>query len=424
MNLSLLENEALARDAADPLHALRAEFAIPRHSDDEQVFLCGNSLGLMPHAARAAVQAELDAWARFAVCGHFQGERPWLHALDDIVPALAALVGAQAEEVVAMNTLTVNLHLLLATFFRPQGRRCKLLIEEGAFPSDWQAVVSQLQWHGLDPVEHLIELQPDLGDGLFSMDAIEAAIAAAGDTLALVLWPGVQFRTGQVFDPARIAAAAHAVGAVAGFDLAHAVGNVPLALHASGADFAVWCHYKYVNAGPGAIAGAFVHARHARSGLPRLAGWWGHEEATRFAMASCFTPSPGAAGWQVSNPPILSLAPLRASLQLFARAGMPTLRAKSIALTGWLAELIQTQLADTLAVLTPASVEQRGCQLSLRVRAGRVAGRSLFEHLLARGVVGDWREPDVIRLAPVPLYNRYTDVLRAVLEIAQWRDAT
>lgn len=423
MNLTALESEALARDAADPLHALRAEFAIPRHGDDEQVFLCGNSLGLMPHAARAAVQAELDAWAGRAVGGHFQGERPWLHALDDIVPSLAALVGAQVEEVVAMNTLTVNLHLLLATFFRPQGRRCKLLIEEGAFPSDRQAVVSQLQWHGLDPAQHLIEVRPDLPDGLFSMDAIDAAIAQAGDALALVLWPGVQYRTGQVFDTTRIVAAARAVGAAAGLDLAHAVGNVPLALHEGDADFAVWCHYKYVNAGPGAIAGAFVHARHARSGLPRLAGWWGHEEATRFAMAPCFTPSPGAAGWQVSNPPILSLAPLRASLQLFERAGMPALRAKSIALTGWLAELIQTHLHETLHVLTPAAPPQRGCQLSLRVRAGRTAGRSLFEYLLAQGVVGDWREPDVIRLSPAPLYNRHIDALRAVLAIAQWRDA-
>jgi len=421
MSSPFSETHALALDAADPLHAFRGEFAFPRHGDDEQIYLCGNSLGLMPHAARDAVAEELDAWSQRAVEGHFHGPRPWLHTLDSIREALAELVGALPLEVVAMNTLTVNLHLMLASFFRPVGVRCKLLIEAGAFPSDHHAVESQLRWHGLDPASTLIALQPDLPDGLFSAEAIDAAIAEHGDTLALVLLPGVQYRTGQVLDIARITASAHAVGAIAGFDLAHAAGNVPLALHDSGADFAVWCTYKYLNAGPGAIAAAFVHQRHAHSGRPRLAGWWGHESATRFAMAPEFTPSPGAEGWQVSNPPILSLAPLRASLAQFQRAGMSALRDKSVRLTGYLEALIRERLDDTLQILTPSDPLQRGCQLSLRVRAGRAQGRDLFEYLLAHGIVGDWREPDVIRLSPTPLYNRYIDVLRAVLAIAQWR---
>ncbi|PKM08199.1 MAG: kynureninase [Gammaproteobacteria bacterium HGW-Gammaproteobacteria-4] len=421
MSSPFSESHALALDAADPLHAFRGEFAFPRHGDDEQIYLCGNSLGLMPHAARDAVAEELDAWSQRAVEGHFHGQRPWLHTLDAIREPLAELVGALPLEVVAMNTLTVNLHLMLASFFRPVGVRCKLLIEAGAFPSDHHAVDSQLRWHGLDPASTLITLQPDLPDGLFSAEAIDAAIAEHGDTLALVLLPGVQYRTGQVLDIARITASAHAAGAVAGFDLAHAAGNVPLALHDSGADFAVWCTYKYLNAGPGAIAAAFVHQRHAHSGRPRLAGWWGHESATRFAMAPEFTPSPGAEGWQVSNPPILSLAPLRASLAQFQRAGMSALRDKSVRLTGYLEALIRERLDDTLHILTPSDPLQRGCQLSLRVRAGRAQGRDLFEYLLAHGIVGDWREPDVIRLSPTPLYNRYIDVLRAVLAIAQWR---
>ncbi|PIQ36894.1 MAG: kynureninase [Lysobacterales bacterium CG17_big_fil_post_rev_8_21_14_2_50_64_11] len=424
MSTRFSEAHALVLDAADPLRAMRDEFALPRHGDDEQIYLCGNSLGLMPYAARDAVNEELDAWAQRAVEGHFHGPRPWLHTLDSIREPLAQLVGAQPLEVVAMNTLTVNLHLLLASFYRPHGTRCKLLIEAGAFPSDQQAVVSQLQWHGLDPASALIVLQPDLADGLYSRDAITAAIAEHGDTLALVLLPGVQYRTGQVLDIAAITASAHAAGAIAGFDLAHAAGNVPLALHDSGADFAVWCSYKYLNAGPGAIAGAFVHQRHAHSGQPRLAGWWGHEQATRFAMAPEFTPSPGAEGWQLSNPPILSLAPLRATLAQFQRAGFAALRNKSVQLTGYLETLIREQLDDTLQILTPADPQQRGCQLSLRVRAGRAQGRDLFAYLLAHGIVGDWREPDVIRLSPTPLYNRYLDVLRAVVAIAQWRART
>lgn len=418
----LSEHHALGLDATDPLRAFRDEFEFPRHGDDEQLYFCGNSLGLMPRAARDVVQAELDAWSQLAVEGHFHGPRPWMRTLDGIREALAELVGAQPLEVVAMNTLTVNLHLMLASFFRPDGARCKLLMEAGAFPSDRHAVESQLRWHGLDPATALIELAPDGPGGLFSARAIADAITQHGSQLALVMLPGVQYRTGQVFDLAAISALAHAAGAKVGFDLAHAVGNIPLALHDSGADFAVWCTYKYLNAGPGAIAGAFVHERHAHSALPRLAGWWGHDPATRFAMAPEFSAAPGAEGWQVSNPPILSLAPLRASLAQFQRAGMSALREKSLRLTGYLEALIRSQLHDTLDILTPAEPQQRGCQLSLRVRAGRAHGRALFEHLVAHGIVGDWREPDVIRLSPTPLYNRYLDVLRAVLTIMQWRD--
>lgn len=418
----LSERHALALDAADPLRGFRDEFEFPRHGDDEQLYFCGNSLGLMPRAARDAVQAELDAWSRLAVEGHFHGARPWTRTLDGIREGLAELVGALPLEVVAMNTLTVNLHLMLASFFRPEGGRRKLLMESGAFPSDRHAVESQLRWHGLDPATDLIELLPDRPDGLFSAAAIADAIAEHAPQLALVLLPGVQYRTGQVFDLAAISAQAHAAGARVGFDLAHAVGNLPLALHDSGADFAVWCTYKYLNAGPGAIAGAFVHERHAHGALPRLAGWWGHDPATRFAMAPEFVATPGAEGWQVSNPPILSLAPLRASLAQFQRAGMQALREKSLRLTGYLEALIDARLADTLDILTPSDPHQRGCQLSLRVRAGRERGRNLFEYLLTHGIVGDWREPDVIRLSPTPLYNRYIDVLRAVLAIMQWRD--
>lgn len=423
MNELLSEHHALALDATDPLRAFRGEFEFPRHGDDEQLYFCGNSLGLMPHAARDAVQAELNAWSQLAVEGHFYGPRPWIRTLDGIREALAELVGARPLEVVAMNTLTVNLHLMLASFFRPEGERHKLLMEAGAFPSDRHAVESQLRWHGLDPATALIELVPDRPGGLFSAHAISAAIAQHGPQLALVMLPGVQYRTGQVFDLAEISRQAHAMGAKVGFDLAHAVGNIPLALHDSGADFAVWCTYKYLNAGPGAIAGAFVHEHHAHSDLPRLAGWWGHDPATRFAMAPEFSAAPGAEGWQISNPPILSLAPLRASLAQFQRAGMHALREKSLRLTGYLEVLIRSQLLDTLDILTPADPQHRGCQLSLRVRAGREHGRALFEYLLAHGIVGDWREPDVIRLSPAPLYNRYIDVLRAVLAIMQWRDA-
>ena len=334
---------------------------------------------------------------------------------------LARLVGAHPSEVVAMNSLTANLHLMMVSFYRPTRERPAILMEAGAFPSDHHALESQVRFHGFDPARDLIELEPDEPDGTFSMAAIERAISEHGHRLALVLWPGVQYRTGQAFDLAAIARLAQAQGAVCGFDLAHAVGNVDLALHDSGVDFAVWCHYKYLNSGPGAVAGCFVHERHARTDRPRFAGWWGHDQSTRFRMAPGFVPTPGADGWQLSNPPILGLAPLRASLDQFDRTGMQALREKSRRLTGYLEALIRERLADTLQVVTPREPQRRGAQLSLRVVGGRDRGRALFDHLAANGVLGDWREPDVIRISPAPLYNTHADVLRFARAVQSWR---
>ncbi|WP_028917720.1 kynureninase [Pseudoxanthomonas sp. J35] len=413
---------ALALDAADPLRAFRNEFLIPKHRDREQTYFVGNSLGLQPRGARAQVLEVLDKWANEAVEGHFSGDTAWMHYHRLVREPLARLVGARPGEVVAMNTLTVNLHLMMASFYRPTRERPVILIEAGAFPSDRHAVESQVRLHGFDPQEALVEVEADEPAGTISMQAIERAIAVHGPRLALVLWPGIQYRTGQAFDLAEITRLAHAQGAVAGFDLAHAVGNLPLALHDSDADFAVWCHYKYVNAGPGAVAGCFVHERHAHAGTPRLAGWWGHDPQTRFLMAPQFVPAAGAEGWQLSNPPVLAMAPLRASLDLFDRAGgMAALRAKSEKLTGFLDSLVRQRLGDVLEIVTPAEPERRGCQLSLRVAGGRERGRALFEYLRDTGILGDWREPDVIRISPVPLYNRYSDVLRFVEEVEHWR---
>jgi len=322
-----------------------------------------------------------------------------------------------------MNSLTANLHLMLVGFYRPTRERPLLLMEAGAFPSDRYALESQVRFHGLDPAEALIEVEPDVDGGTFSMAAIERAIAEHGPRLAAIVWPGVQYRTGQAFDLGEITRLGHAAGAVVGFDLAHAVGNLPLQLHDSGADFAVWCHYKYLNSGPGAVAGCFVHERHARTARPRFAGWWGNDAAVRFRMGPEFEPTPGADGWQLSNPPILGLAPLRAALEQFDRATMAALRAKSERLTGYLEQLIDAGLGDILQVVTPREVRQRGCQLSIRVIGGRERGRDLFGFLASRGVLGDWREPDVIRISPVPLYNTHADVLRFAASVREWRDA-
>lgn len=416
------EHHALALDAADPLPSLRDEFLLPRHGGAEQAYFCGNSLGLQPRGARAHVEEVLDKWAHEAVEGHFTGQAQWMPYHQLVREPLARLVGAQPSEVVAMNSLTANLHLMMVSFYRPTRERPAILIEAGAFPSDRHAVASQIGFHGFDPATDLIELEPDLPGGTYSMAAIEAAIAEHGHRLALVLWPGIQYRSGQAFDLGAIARLAQAQGAVCGFDLAHAVGNVELALHDSGVDFAVWCHYKYLNAGPGAVAGCFVHERHARSERPRFAGWWGHEAATRFRMGPQFVPTPGAEGWQLSNPPILGLAPLRASLDLFDRVGMPALRAKSLRLTGYLEALIRSRLSETLQIATPDDPAQRGCQLSLRVVGGRERGRALFDYLAANGVLGDWREPDVIRISPAPLYNTHADVLRFAQTVERWND--
>lgn len=414
-------DHARSLDAADPLPTLRDDFHVPRFGDGEQAYFVGNSLGLQPRGTRAQVEDVLDKWSMEAVEGHFRGHSQWMSYHELMREPLARLVGAEPAEVVAMNSLTANLHLMMVGFYRPTSERPAILVEAGSFPSDRYAVESQIRFHGFDPATDLVEVQPDEPGGTISMQAIERAIAEHGPRLALVLWPGVQYRTGQAFDLREITRLAHAQGAVCGLDLAHAVGNTELHLHDSGADFAVWCHYKYLNSGPGAVAGCFVHARHAQTDRPRFAGWWGHEAQTRFQMGPHFRPTPGAEGWQLSNPPILGLAPLRASLDLFDRVGMPALRAKSLRLTGYLESLITGNLADVLQVLTPADPASRGCQLSLRVAGGRERGRALFDDLAANGVLGDWREPDVIRISPAPLYNTHEDVFRFAQAVQSWQ---
>ena len=411
---------ARAQDRADPLAGMRSRFALPRPDSrnapdaiDPLCYLCGHSLGLAPLGARAMLERELADWERLAVQGHEHARAPWIDYAEQLQGPLARLAGAQGTEVIAMNSLSVNLHLLLASFYRPSGQRSVILIEAGAFPSDYQVLSSQIAWHGLDPARELVALAPRAGESCLRTSDIEHRIAQLGERLALVLWPGVQYLTGQYFELPRLAAAAHAAGALIGLDLAHAIGNVPLALHEDGVDFAAWCSYKYLNAGPGAIGGAFVHERHlGRPELPRLRGWWGHEPATRFLMQPQFSPAPGASAYAISNPPIFSSAPLRAALPLFDQAGMPALRRKSLALTAYLESLLQDVLGDELDVVTPGA-PARGAQLSLRLREGAGRGRKAVSFLEHHGVIGDWREPDLIRLSAVPLYNRYEDIVRA-----------
>ncbi|HXC58812.1 MAG TPA: kynureninase [Steroidobacteraceae bacterium] len=404
--------QAQALDAVDGLARYRQQFALPPGAGGEPaIYLCGHSLGLMPLAARRCVQQELDDWARLGVLGHHEAERAWIGYAEQLAPSLARITGARETEVVAMNSLSVNLHLLMASFYRPSaGRRC-IVIEAGAFPSDRHAVLSQIQWHGLGE-DSLIELLPATGHEDVEEAQLEQLLAERGEEIALILWPGVQYRSGRAFDLARIAAAARRAGAHCGFDLAHSIGNVPLELHDADADFAVWCSYKYLNAGPGALGGAFVHSRHQRSAMQGLAGWWGHDPATRFQMGPQFQPAPGAAGWQVSNPPVLSAAPLLASLPLFDAAGMPALRAKGLAMTELIFEQIESRFASRIQPLTPRAAARRGNQLSLRLKAGRAAGRSVFEALGRASVIADWREPDILRVAVAPLYNSYGDVAR------------
>ncbi|HEY6452772.1 MAG TPA: kynureninase [Steroidobacteraceae bacterium] len=411
---------ARERDAADPLAPLRRRFALPRGADGQPlVYLCGHSLGAAPAGARAMIETEIEDWERLAVLGHAHGRRPWIGYAEQLQFELATLSGALPAEVVAMNSLTVNLHLLLASFYRPERHRRAILIEAGAFSSDRHVVTSQMAWHGLDPARELIELAPRPGEELLHPEDIERQIAAHGAELALVLWPGVQYQTGQSFDLARIVRAAHAAGACCGFDLAHAIGNVPLSLHEDGADFAAWCSYKYLNGGPGAIGGAFIHERYLRrTDLPRLAGWWGHEPATRFQMPARFDAAEGAAAWALSNPPIFSTAALRASLPLFAEAGIPALRHKSLALTAWLESLLLELSSADLTLLSPTDPAQRGCQLSWRIRGGAQRHRRVVEYLGRRGVICDCRDPDIIRLAPAPLYNGFEDVLRAARQLS------
>lgn len=411
---------ARARDAADPLRGLRSRFGFPRNEQGEPLlYLCGHSLGLMPLAAREEIAQELDDWERLAVLGHHSARRPWIPYQEVLRPQIAELVGSRDDEVVVMNSLTVNLHLMLASFYRPAGRRRCILIETGAFSSDRFAVSSQLQWHGLDPREALIELAPQTGEDLIREHAIESLLAERGAEIALVLWPGVQYLTGQAFDLSRIAAAAHYAGAVIGFDLAHSVGNMPLALRASEPDFAVWCSYKYLNAGPGAIAGCYINSRHfAAPERQRLAGWWGHEMASRFDMTHEFRAARGASGFQVSNQSTLSTAPLIASLALFREAGMARLRAKSVALSEYLDQLLAERI-PRLRSVTPQETSSRGAQRSFRVEGGAARGRRVFQWLMQHEVVCDWREPDIIRVSHAPLYNSFEDVFNFVARLQQ-----
>lgn len=411
-------------DRKDPLREFREAFLFPRHEDRDCLYFCGNSLGLQPRRVGSYLQEELARWAMLGVEGHFKGELPWTRFHRALAPASAHVVGALESEVIVMNTLTVNLHLMMVSFYRPRGGRFKIMMEAGAFPSDQYAVESQLRWHGLDPEEALVELAPRPGEECLRDEDILSAIEEHGDSLALVLFGGLNYYTGQLYDMAAITQAAHRAGAIAGFDLAHAAGNVPLHLHDWGVDFAVWCTYKYMNSGPGALSGAFIHERYAfNTEIPRLAGWWGYDEKRRFKMEKGFVPNPGAEGWQLSNAPILAFAPMRASHELFLQAGMEAIRQKSVLLTGYLEFLIddQNETGAQLQLITPRNPAQRGAQLSLLTGP---EGKQLFEHLARQGVICDWREHNlptqdatgskagVIRLAPAPLYNSFSDVFK------------
>lgn len=417
------ESYARARDAADPLAPLRAEFAFPSGEDGRPlVYLCGNSLGLMPRRVPDLMRRELEDWARYAVEGHHLAAVPWYSYHDNLRDSTARLVGARPDEVVVMNSLTVNLHLMLVSFYRPEGARTKLVIEESAFPSDRYAVFSHLAARGVDPAENVIVLAPAPGEHLIRTEAVERLLAERGAEIALVMLPGVQYYTGQWFDLARITAAAHAAGALAGFDLAHAAGNVPLSLHDWDVDFAAWCSYKYLNGGPGAAGGCFIHQRHgADPDVPRFAGWWGNDPDTRFRMHlnADFVPRRGADGWQLSNPPVFAMTPLLASLDQLDRVGMAALRVKSVELTGYLESLLSVIPADRLTPLTPSDPDARGCQLSLLLAGD---GKAVFDAVRARGVLADFRQPDVIRMAPVPLYNSFHDVWRAATALIEALD--
>ena len=411
MNDLLNNSSPEIMDAKDPLREYRKRFHFPETKDGvEPIYFTGNSLGLMPKKAREYVEQELTDWERLAVEGHIHAKHPWLPYHEFLTEQMATVVGALPVETVVMNSLTVNLHLLMVSFYRPTPERFKIVIEKGAFPSDQYAIESQILFHGYKPSIALIELAPREGEATLRTEDIVDLIQREGDSIALILLGGVNYYTGQAFDMKTITEAGHKVGAVVGLDLAHAAGNIELKMHDWDVDFAAWCSYKYLNAGPGAVAGAFVHERHARAfDLPRFAGWWGHDKETRFLMGPEFKPLAGAEGWQISNPPILQMAALRASLEIFAEAGMTALTEKSRKLTSYLEVLIKKIGDERISIITPSDLRQRGCQLSIRVRGG---DRSLHEGLTSRGVFADWREPDVIRVAPVPLYNSFADVSR------------
>lgn len=405
MNYKNTADFALSLDAKDELRKYRDKFHIPlQKNGEEHIYMCGNSLGLQPKRTKEYLNQELEDWAAFGVEGHFHAKNPWMPYHEFLTESYAKIVGAKPTEVVAMNTLTVNLHLMMVSFYQPTEKRHKIIIEGDAFPSDIYAVESQIKHHGFSPKTTLIKLRPRDGESAIRTDDIQTIIEREGDEISLIMLGGVNYYTGQVFDFENITKLGHAKGINVGFDLAHAAGNIKLELHKWGVDFAVWCSYKYLNSGPGSVAAAFVHEKHHSTNLNRFAGWWGHNKEDRFKMPCRFNPIQSAEGWQLSNPPILSLAAIRASLSIFDEVGMDKLVAKSKELTNYLLYLLNTIDTDRIEIITP---EERGCQLSIRVQNGN---KILFDSITEKGVVSDWREPDVIRVAPIPLYNSFQDV--------------
>jgi kynureninase len=400
-------------DRDDPISYLRKEFHIPIDKEgNEWLYFTGNSLGLQPKITKEYIKQELDDWANFGVEGHFEAKNPWISYHEFLTDTMAKIVGAKPIEVVVMNTLTTNLHLLMVSFYQPTKTKYKIVIESDAFPSDRYAVQSQLAFHGFDPDEALIEWKPRAGDVLLQLEDLEAILDAQGDEIALLLIGGVNYYTGQYLDIKKIADLGHAKDCIVGIDLAHGAGNIQPNLHDSSVDFAAWCTYKYLNSGPGSLSGLFVHEKHAhRKDLPRFAGWWNHNKETRFDMRQPFDVMSGAEGWQLSNPPILSMAAIRASLDMFEKVGMDVLLEKSKKLTGFFEYLVNQIASDSIKIITPSNPNQRGCQLSVQVAN---ADKNLHKKLTENNIITDWREPDVIRCAPVPMYTSFEDVYRMV----------
>ena len=396
---------ALELDKNDPLLSYQEKFHFPLQENGEKhIYLCGNSLGLQSKNTESFVIQELDDWKKLGVEGHFHARKPWLPYHEFLSESYSKIIGSKESEVVAMNTLSVNLHLMLVSFYRPDTLRNKIIIEGDAFPSDIYAVESHIRHHGLDPSESLIKLKPRGGEVTIRLEDVKSVIQQNADSVSLIMLGGVNYYTGQVFEMKEITEEAHKHNILVGFDLAHAVGNIPLSLHDWNVDFAVWCSYKYLNSGPGSVAGVFIHERHHSQDLERFAGWWGHDKESRFKMPDEFAPIKTAEGWQLSNPPILSLAAVRAALSIFDEVGMSSLVTKSKKLTSYLVFLLHQISTDRINIITP---EQRGCQISISVKNGN---KDLFYEITKKGVIADWREPDVIRVAPVPLYNSFLDV--------------
>ena len=400
-------------DEDDSLKDFRQLFHFPTQKNGSDfLYFCGNSLGLQPRTAKQALDSELEDWANLGVEGHFHGKKPWFHYHKFLTEHSAELVGGRHHEVVIMNQLTVNLHLLMVSFYKPTKTRFKIIMEAGAFPSDMYAIESQVKFHGYDYDEAVIEIEPREGEHTLRTEDILRTIEENGEQTALVFFAGVQYYTGQFFEIEKITAAAHSVGAIAGWDLAHTAGNLPLKLHDWKVDFAAWCSYKYLNSGPGNVSGVFVHEKHGLDeNTHRFAGWWGHKESERFQMKRGYIPEPGAAGWQMSNAPIFGMAVHLSSLEIFHKAGMENIRAKSKILTAYLQETLKYVQNNNPAldfnVITPENPEHRGAQLSILVKEN---GKALFDYITENGVIADWREPNVIRLAPAPLYNSFTDI--------------